>query len=357
MRARLIALVVVVFAVGLLVPGVASADDPPLEEIYESTILIEDHLGGFVVKGPNVTLDCDGFQILPPIGGPPPDDNFGILIEGQSGVTVENCRISGFQHGVGVTNSRDISIQNTSVVAGTGDYRAFGFVVGTYPPFQSEDVTLTGNEATGGWIGFMLDNAERALIQGNRAIGAAHSGIAMFDVEESALLGNEAVNNEVGFRIIGSDYNMVTDNGAVGSRDFGFLLMNSNENGLYRNTATGSAVTGFDLGGSHDNTVRHNSSTANGHSGFSLWLGSTGNTLEFNFARANQVNGFFILDGEVVDNTLAFNKAIDNGAWGIEDATDGGTGDQGTDNRYHHNVCVLSGIGGSTPDALCVNRG
>ena len=57
--------------------------------IASNTTLTEDHDGNIVIEADNVTLDCVGHTITGP------GDN-GIFFQFRTGVTVKNCRVTGF---------------------------------------------------------------------------------------------------------------------------------------------------------------------------------------------------------------------------------------------------------------------
>src|SRR4051794_30745393 len=81
----------------LVVVPVASATTGTLVITSDKT-LGEDHVGNIVVGTDGVILDCAGHSVS---GG----GTFGVLLSGRTGVSVKNCDVSGFAHGIGLLNS------------------------------------------------------------------------------------------------------------------------------------------------------------------------------------------------------------------------------------------------------------
>jgi len=154
--------------------------------ITTDTTLTEDYFNTTIVIGADgVTLDGDGHTIVGPgldvdfIGDPNMDTNkdpywmeelnvpAGILLEGRTGVTVKNCRVTDFVYGFFLNGS-------------SGN-------------------TLQGNTANNNRLGFMLDWSDGNILRGNTANNNTHAGFHVtFSSSNNTLTGNIASNNEYG---------------------------------------------------------------------------------------------------------------------------------------------------------------
>src|SRR5688500_7002126 len=74
--------------------------------ITGDTTLTEDHLGNVVVAADGVTLDCAEHSIS---GG----GFAGIRVDFRRGVTVRNCEVSGFFHGIVMLGASETLISDT----------------------------------------------------------------------------------------------------------------------------------------------------------------------------------------------------------------------------------------------------
>lgn len=92
------ALLVFVLAMWLALPATGSATSGTMT-VTQNTVLTEDHTGEIGIAADNVTLDCANDLVT--------DTGNGIVIQinGHSGVTVKECRITGGNYGLFVTNS------------------------------------------------------------------------------------------------------------------------------------------------------------------------------------------------------------------------------------------------------------
>ena len=77
--------------------------------ITGDTTLSADHIGNIVIAANDVTLDCDGHEVTGLGSGD------GILLDGRTGVTIKNCRVSNFKNGIRLKSSfRNVLTGNTS---------------------------------------------------------------------------------------------------------------------------------------------------------------------------------------------------------------------------------------------------
>jgi hypothetical protein len=88
-----------------------------------------------VIAAPNVILDCAGYTISTPAVEPPenPDEDpgpgSGVFVQYLSGVTVKNCPVTGFTHGIEVADSTDVSLVKNYVFDNAYFVPGNGFLV------------------------------------------------------------------------------------------------------------------------------------------------------------------------------------------------------------------------------------
>ena len=221
-RAALSVVLMVALAI-IVVPTPVAGTTGTLTITTDST-LTENHVGNIVIAADGITLDCAGYNVT---GS---DSGNGILLDGRTGVTVENCRVFRFQYGIYLLTS-------------TGN-------------------TLKGNTATGNTFGFRL-----------------------FASSDNTFAKNTAKDNENGFFLGESSGNTLTGNTARDNGGSGFFLGESFDNTLEENTADGNGRHGFDLSASSNNTLTGNTAVGNLGTGFFLLEGfgiGTGNTIFHN---------------------------------------------------------------------------
>jgi parallel beta-helix repeat protein len=184
--------------------------------ITTDTILTEDYFNTtIVIDADGVTLDGDGHRII----GPSPDYvicdpdtgdvswTVGILLEGRTGVTVKNCRVTGFAYGFFLNDSDGNTLQGNTA----NDNAFIGFVLS-----YSSDNTLLDNTANGSGDdpqnGFDLYTSFRNTLQGNTANDNSN-GFTFELSEGNVLRGNTANNNTIsGFMVGYSGNNTLTGN-------------------------------------------------------------------------------------------------------------------------------------------------
>ena len=339
----------------LVVVPVASATTGTLV-ITSNTTLSEDHVGNIVVSADGVTLDCAGHSVS---GG----GTFGVLLSGRTNVSVKNCDVSGFSHGVGLLNSFNARISgNTS-----HDNYLAGFVLeggsnnilrsnvadgngwnGFQLSFPS-NTTLENNVATnnGGTGGIAAGQSNGNIIRGNTSAGNANNGIWVgassynntitgnhtadngeqgfgFAVgiwlegaHDSTVSGND-VRYELSFGILlsgGSSGNVVRENEALNNRLAGIVLYQVAHNQLIANVARRNGGVGVALNNASEIAVANNTSMENEGPGFDL-LQSNSNTLDHNVSQRNIQGGFHLAASS--GNELAHNVANGNGEPGFD---------------------------------------
>jgi parallel beta-helix repeat protein len=159
-----------------------------------------DYFGNIVIDADDVTLDGNGHMII----GPGTDfliwdpntkvmsSNTGILLEGRTGVTVKNCRVTGFDEGFCLDGSDGNTLQGNTVT----DY-CVGFVLSS-----SSNNTLLNNTANGNGEGddppngFQLGRSFGNTIQGNTVNGNG-IGFALEESDDNIFFHNNLIDNTI----------------------------------------------------------------------------------------------------------------------------------------------------------------
>jgi len=190
----------------------------------------------------------------------------GILLEGRTGVTIKNCRVTGF---------------------GTG------FLLN-----GSDGNTLQGNTASNNTFGFDLFESDGNSFEANTATKNSRIGFSLWASDGNSFEANTANNNTFGFDLWESSRNSFEANTANDNVDWGFFMWSMSDNTFRNNTAN-------DNGGDDDDY---------GH-GFDLRESSFGNILQGNMANNNNGNGFALESS--FGNVLEVNTANDNSHAGL----------------------------------------
>src|SRR6266545_6449682 len=113
--------IAVIFLLSIL-PAACGAGEPPPPEgvggtetlvVTSDTTLLEDHQGSVEIQADNVSLDCAGHAISGP--GTRTEGLWGFIgisVNGWTGVTIRNCQVSGFDHGILLISLNGVSERN-----------------------------------------------------------------------------------------------------------------------------------------------------------------------------------------------------------------------------------------------------
>jgi parallel beta-helix repeat protein len=301
--------------------------------VASDTTLRDDHQGSVEVEADYVTLDCAGHTISGP--GTRAEDEYGfigILLDGRTGVTVKDCRVSGFDHGILLTARLGSGSDGNRLI----DNAVSGNRLDGVRVNESDHNVLTGNIASAnGENGFAIEGNSNIVTQ-NQAFDNALDGFAVGggrrDIVFSA---NISKGNQNGFGIVGTGHTFVR-NKAANNGDNGFAI-SGNSISVRQNRAVHNGVQGFSLdrGSRHiaffgntsirnrdhgflilgtGHTFVRNKASENGLVGFTVGgLGSGDITFERNRASGNRVYGFQVLDSAgntFIRNTAANNRAV-----------------------------------------------
>ena len=283
--------------------------------IVSDTQLNKDHLGDIVVGASNVTLDCKGHTVSGPGAGPP---YVGILLDGTTGVTVRNCKVTAFENGIVVAGWSRPSSGNT-LIANT----SFGNVFSGLALLNSSGNTVKANSASDQTFGgFALEHASGNVLVENRAVRNGRHGFGLTASQENTLQSNASNGNGGnGFDAVdGSDRNTMKLNVANNNVEAGFVIRSAQENALRSNTANNNGFLGFLVHLASSNVLSANLANNNGSIGFAL-NNATATTLSDNAARGNGAAGVDMLQSD--SNTLAGNVSSNNvqGGFRIADSS------------------------------------
>lgn len=283
--------------------------------VTSDTTLRDDHLGSVEVEANDVTLDCAGHTISGP--GTRAEDEYGfigILLDGRTGVTVRDCRVSGFDYGILLT---------ARLGAGSDGNR------------------LIDNAASGNRLdGIRVHESEHNVIAGNIASSNGQHGFAIV-ANSNVVTRNRAFDNEAVGIIVGLGHhnNRFSANISKGNQDGGFVIVGTGHT-LLGNAAANNGANGFAVGDSSI-SVRQNRAVRNGAHGF--WIAGDSISVRHNRAVFNGLNGFATGEG-FGDNAFYGNTSMENHDHGFLILGNGHT--------FVHNTASANGLVGFTVAGL-----
>lgn len=177
------------------------------ETITDDTLLIANLTNcpedGLIIGASDITLDCAGRFI----DGDNTGLGIGIYLDNKDGVTIKNCNVQEFYHGIAL--------------------------------YQSSYNNLTGNTANdndGDGV-FLYTSSYNNLIANTANYNGANGFFVAFNSNNNALTGNTAnYNGWDGIYLAESSYNDVTSNELIGNNNYGASLGDSDYNNYWNNT-------------------------------------------------------------------------------------------------------------------------
>lgn len=293
---RVLMSMVILVLMSTLAP-ISSADQEPTLIITSDTILTSDFVGHIVIDANDITLDCAGHTILGDSEG------VGIWLEGRTGVTIENCHVTGFEIGFVLLSAADNTLRgNTAAVNGPAkseNQLGLGIIAGGFFMIHSQDNRLIRNTAVDNFdFGFLLRESHSNTVKANMADGLIRE-------------------NDWGFALVLSDHNVMKENVARGNAA-GFAVVGSTSNHLIENFAIDNSI-GFQLEGAIENTFKENSASDNVYflgeefvSGYGFFISSRShrNTFNENTVNDNAIAAFLLQESN--DNWFRENTACGN---------------------------------------------
>lgn len=293
--------------------------------ITTDTTLTADLVGctrtGLVVGADNITVNLNGHTISGD-GVPAADDDihfdYGLLVQGHSGVSVVNGWVDGFDRGVLFNGSPNGLV--TAVHVRDNGNRGIMFDA-------SDDATVRRNVTSdNGASGIAIVSSTDALVAGNRSHGnLGGGGVKLQDATGAVVTSNRFAGNQFGVQFSdGSRYNHVRHN-RISRGEIGVIMDFSARNEVVRNHISGSGA-GISLeAADHNrfwgNVVLHSDPSACDGCGIGI-----------------QVYGN--------DNLVAHNKVVDAPRYGIEIDDFGDPGHSpARNNALRGNLVVNAGEG------------
>ncbi|MGI9586416.1 MAG: right-handed parallel beta-helix repeat-containing protein [Acidimicrobiia bacterium] len=220
-----------------LLPMIGAYGTSGMMQISSDTTLAEDHSGPIEVIADNVTLDCNGHSVTGTGSGK------GISVNGHTGVSIQNCVVTGFQHGIalGTDTDKNSVTENTS----------FGNTANGINLFEADENTINNNT--------LKDNGLH--------------GIAAYSSKLLTVNGNE-----------------VRDNGTSGSDGHGMKIRLTGGSTFTDNQADGNLLSGFFTDGV-GNTFTGNDAHRNGEFGFDDDAMAGANAYSKNYCTGNDLGG------------------------------------------------------------------
>ena len=274
---RLLIALLLLTTVLMAIPAQAA---PPAcgDTLTADTVLTGDLTGcpanGLRLDADNITLDCAGYAITGSgIGG-------GIGVYGRTGVTVKNCQVSGFSHGI---------IVGDGSTGNTVDGNTVSDNVETGINLADNNNTLRDNELLRNGGGLLVWEAS-----GNTIVDTVardnNDGLFMMMSDLNKVVNFTASDNKAsGIALVESDANEISDSTATGN-DFGFVMVDGSDTGdaaksnIFKdNLAANNASSGFLTEDVRENTFVGNESHRNGKFGF---VDTGGNTYKGNYCTA-----------------------------------------------------------------------
>ncbi|MCK4670873.1 MAG: right-handed parallel beta-helix repeat-containing protein, partial [Nanoarchaeota archaeon] len=219
----------------------------------------------FTIGADNIILDCAGYSIT----GNGTGSGYGVLANLRNNVTIKNCKIQNFSHGIFLNYSNSSFIYNNTLHNNSEFYLYYG------SPRGSGD-------------GLHLNFSHNNNITLNIAYNNSDSGIELHNSSNNTLASNRVYENiREGFESVDSGNNMFTSNTANNNTREGFYFIRSSNNIFTSNTANNSIVQGgFYFSNSQNNMFTSNTANNNNREGF-YFSNSANNTLTSNTVNNN----------------------------------------------------------------------
>jgi parallel beta-helix repeat protein len=278
---------------------------------------------GLTIGADDIMLDCTGYGLSSD------GNNYGIFLDGHSGVTIKNCDVSYFQTGIRVLNSADITLQNNTLTYnGLAPRDASGIhldnvsdsiIIGNNVSnndygiyiLLSDSITIQDNDVNYNWYSGIYINGGRAesnhIITGNTVNGNAEycsdgcGGIELNYEDNCTIQDNDVSNNGYnGISLYGSYDNQILDNTVYDNYHFGIRLSEGYLNTVSRNNLTYNGDAGMRVGGESNDSIKDNIIEGDGTFTGGKWENNYGIYLDeyqydanFDAFESNEVSGYY----------------------------------------------------------------
>jgi len=311
----------------------------------------------------SITLDGAGHRITGDTTGG------GIENSGYNYVTVKNCIVTNFNHGILFSSCSHSTVDSNTVSLNVGAGNAGGGGI-LFPGGSNNSLTnntvnsnlsggifvsssfsnLTSNTANSNpGIGIDIEGSNN-VITSNTANSGGNAGLKIGGGHNNVFTANTANFNGVGIFLYASDSNTLNSNNASSNNGYGIWLFFSNSNIITGNTVNSNITTGSNgyTGLNGDGIFLFFDSSNNIVGGTTP---GAGNTIAF-----NGHNGVQVVEGQgATGNTITQNSIFSNALLGIDLGGDGVTpndpcdaDNNGHDNQNYPVLYFVSSSGGMT---------
>jgi len=224
----------------------------------------------FTIGADDIMLDGAGYSIT----GDESSYDYGVYLNGRSGVTVKNLTVNGFWYGISIWASSSNTLKDNTMSANTYNFGVGGGSVSDY--VQTIDTT---NTVDGKPIYYLVGVSGQVI---DASTNAGFVGIVN--------------SNNVTVRDL-----TLTKNGQ------GMLFINTSNSSVLNVNASNNNYDGIHLRySSNSNTITDNTVNSNGYYGISLWYSSNSNTITDNTVNSNDRYGI-LLDSSSSNNFITNN--------------------------------------------------
>lgn len=168
--------------------------------------------------------------------------------------------------------------------------------------------------------GIFLTYANNNTLANNQVSSCFKNGIELIESMNNTLTANNASLNTVdGIALtMNSDNNNLDNNTACSNQQNGMVIWESDNNRIASNQASHNiTMNGIELTDSSYNTLTYNTASRNGNDGIQVFGSATGvsinNSIDWNTAGGNTMNGFSFSPGSTSGNIYSHNRAQGNG--------------------------------------------
>jgi parallel beta-helix repeat protein len=225
----------------------------------------------------------------------------GIYLSGQSDVTIQNFKITGFNNGIVLLHSNNNIIINNNLR---------GNSIHGLHSHNSDSNLICDNIASTNNRGIHLGYSEDNILSANKISNNNYQGIALVYSNYNSVTTNNVSNNTAGIWLSSSNSNTIKDNIAINNNNGIFLVSYSSYNNIEGNTAFGNYFQGISIDQSDYNIINNNIASNNNDRGIVL-RESNCNTISNNTVSKNSNMGISLFSYSN-NNIISGNTASSN---------------------------------------------
>ncbi len=283
------------------------------------------------IQADNVELDCVGYAI---------NKDYiyadkGVNIANRANITVNNCFITGMEHGIYVLNANACTFNNNTFKANAAGQNAHGIYASNINGSSITNNKVLGITRSGGYGHGIVLNGVNDYVAGNYIDASPYGdyGLALSKVSSSTIYNNTIRYGRIGIGSYDiSSNNNISFNDARNAQLYGLAINDSTSDQILYNTFSNNYQQGALLINVSYSNIAFN--TFNNNAQYGIWLynywgiiiypntpsyilsaGSNNNTLNNNNASYNGLSGF--VTAKSVNNIFTGNSAFNNGEHGI----------------------------------------